>query len=77
MSFLLKLVSHCPHSSTLADAQTTTCIYCQNALPRCSICLLHVTPTSDVEQDRPDAMGGAFVSCQTCRHGGELSTSVI
>ncbi|BEI89570.1 uncharacterized protein CcaverHIS019_0209320 [Cutaneotrichosporon cavernicola] len=47
--------------------RTNICMYCQNALPRCSICLLHVRPPRD---ESADTMEDAYVACQTCRHGG-------
>lgn len=45
-------------------------MYCQNALPRCCICLLHVRPPKN---ESADTMEDAYVACQTCRHGGHAS----
>ncbi|WVO16751.1 hypothetical protein L204_104435 [Cryptococcus depauperatus] len=56
--------------------RTTVCMYCQNPLPRCDICLLHVDPyrpPSDVLEDTAyinDTIDAAYVFCMTCRHGG-------
>ncbi|GMK59926.1 hypothetical protein CspeluHIS016_0901430 [Cutaneotrichosporon spelunceum] len=50
--------------------RTNICMYCQNALPRCSVCLLHVRPPKN---ESADTMEDAYVACQTCRHGGHAT----
>ncbi|TXT16066.1 hypothetical protein VHUM_00569 [Vanrija humicola] len=55
------------------SVRTAQCPYCQNSLPRCSVCLVHVRPETDSRgrEVQADTMDTAYVSCQTCRHGGE------
>lgn len=55
---------------TTPTVRTSICVYCQNALARCSICLLHVR---GVDTEIADTMDTAYVACQTCRHGGHAS----
>ncbi|KAL7418703.1 hypothetical protein Q5752_006386 [Cryptotrichosporon argae] len=56
------------------SARTNACLYCQNALPRCCICLQHVRPESRGEWgDAADSIDAAYVSCNTCRHGGHAA----
>jgi hypothetical protein len=54
--------------------KSTSCPSCRKPLPRCSLCLLHMTTgCSKVKSNGSNQFSQWFTWCQTCRHGGHAT----